>query len=216
MRTFGTAVVTAILVSAFWLFYFNISRAPRATPPGKIARSETDGSVAAAGDKKRVGGGTVVAEGVTVGPAGLAIPVAGVRPHQLVDTFTQARAGGVRVHDAIDIMAATGTPVVSAADGVVDKLFFSKGGGGISVYVRSPDRRWSYYYAHLSAYARGLREGQRVRRGTPVGFVGFSGNANPAGPHLHFAINRMAPGEKWYQGAPVNPYPLLAGKSARR
>ena len=51
-----------------------------------------------------------------------------------------------------------------------------------------------------------------MRRGTPVGYVGFTGNANPAGPHLHFAINRMAPGEKWYQGTPINPYPLLAGK----
>ena len=216
MRTIGTAIVTAILVSAFWLFYFNISRAPKATGPGEIALSDSDGSVAAAGDKKLINGRTVVAEGVTIGPAGLAIPVAGVRPMQLVDTFSQARAGGARVHDAIDIMAPTGTPVVAAADGTVEKLFFSQGGGGISAYVRSPDRRWSYYYAHLSAYADGLREGQQVRRGSLVGFVGFSGNANPAGPHLHFAINRMAPGEKWYQGAPVNPYPLLAGNRARR
>ena len=216
MRTFGTAIVTAILVSAFWLFYFNIGNAPRAAGPGEIARSGSDGSVAAAGDKKLVKRGTVVAEGVTVGPAGLAVPVAGVKPHQLVDTFTQARAGGARVHDAIDIMAPTGTPVVSVADGIVEKLYFSQGGGGTSAYVRSPDGRWSYYYAHLSAYAPGLREGKRLRRGTPVGYVGFSGNANPAGPHLHFAINRMSPGEKWYQGAPVNPYPLLAGNRARR
>jgi len=216
LRTFGTAIVTAILVSAFWLFYFNIGRAPGATGPGEIARSASDGSVAAAGDKKLVEGGAVVAEGVTVGPAGLAIPVVGIKPQQLVDTFTQARAGGARVHDAIDIMAPTGTPIVSAADGIVEKLYFSKGGGGTSVYVRSPDGRWNYYYAHLSAYAPGLHEGQRLRRGSPVGFLGFSGNANPAGPHLHFAINRMAPGEKWYQGAPVNPYPLLAGNSAKR
>ncbi|HXH00483.1 MAG TPA: M23 family metallopeptidase [Sphingomicrobium sp.] len=215
MRTIGTAIVTAILVSAFWLFYFNISSAPSRTAPGEIARSGSDGQVAAAGDKKLVNG-AVVAEGVTVGPAGLAVPVAGVKPEQLVDTFTQARAGGARVHDAIDIMAATGTPVVSASDGIVEKLFFSQGGGGTSVYVRSPDGRWSYYYAHLSAYAPGLHEGQKLRRGTPVGYVGFSGNANPAGPHLHFAINRMAPGEKWHEGAPVNPYPLLAGNRAKR
>lgn len=160
--------------------------------------------------------GPITIDSVTVGPAGLAIPVAGVRASQLVDTFTQARADGARVHDAIDIMAPIGTPVVSVAPGTVEKLFFSKGGGGISAYVRSPDGKYNYYYAHLSAYAPGLREGQRLRRGTPVGYVGFSGNADPGGPHLHFAINRMAPGEKWYHGTPVNPYPLLAGKPVRR
>ncbi len=155
-------------------------------------------------------------DSITVGPAGLAIPVAGVKQDELVDTFTAARAGGARVHDAIDIMAPTGTPVLSAAPGTVEKLYFSHGGGGISAYVRSNDGGWNYYYAHLSAYAPGLHEGQRLLRGAPVGYVGFTGNANPAGPHLHFAINRMAPGEKWYRGVPINPYPLLAAKRARR
>jgi len=97
----------------------------------------------------------------------------------------------------------------------VEKLFFSDGGGGITAYVRSDDGRWSYYYAHLSAYAPGLREGQQMRRGDPVGYVGATGNANPAGPHLHFAINRMNPGEQWWQGTPINPYPLLAGKPVK-
>ena len=208
MRTVGTAIVTAILVSAFWLFWFGITRGDRS------AEVTTSGEKVVVDPK---GGPTVsIAEGVTVGPAGLAIPVAGVGTRQLVDTFTQARAGGARVHDAIDIMAPTGTPVVSAAPGTVEKLYFSQGGGGTSVYIRSSDGRWNYYYAHLSASAPGLREGQQVRRGTPVGFVGFSGNANPAGPHLHFAINRMGPGEKWWQGTPINPYPLLAGKPANR
>ena len=208
MRTIGTAIVTAILVSAFWLFWFGITRGDRS------AEVTTSGQKVVVDPK---GGPPVsIAEGVTVGPAGLAIPVAGVGTRQLVDTFTQARAGGARVHDAIDIMAPTGTPVVSAAPGTVEKLYFSQGGGGTSVYIRSSDGRWNYYYAQLSAYAPGLREGQQVRRGTPVGFVGFSGNANPAGPHLHFAINRMGPGEKWWQGTPINPYPLLAGKPANR
>ncbi|MBA3729750.1 MAG: M23 family metallopeptidase, partial [Sphingomonas sp.] len=147
---------------------------------------------------------------------GLAIPVAGVKRKELVDTFSQARAGGGRVHDAIDIMAPASTPVVAAAPGTVERLFFSQGGGGISAYVRSDDQRWIYYYAHLQGYAPGLTEGQRVARGTPVGFVGSTGNANPDGPHLHFAIHRMNPGEKWYQGRAVNPYPLLAGKQASR
>ena len=205
LAIFSTAVVTAILVSAFWLFAYNIFIAPSA-PAGKVTAS---GDVATI----RTGSGPVaVAEGVEVGPAGLAIPVVGIKRKDLVDTFTQARAGGARVHDAIDIMAPQGKPVVAAAPGRVEKIFFSPGGGGNTVYVRSDDGKWSYYYAHLSAYAPGLHEGQRVLRGAPIGFVGATGNANPAGPHLHFAINRMSPGEKWWQGAPVNPYPLLAGR----
>src|SRR5688500_9748217 len=199
----ATAVVTAVLTSAFWITAYNVA-------------GEPDGKVAGSGDVKIVkpAGGPVVAvaDSVEVGPAGLAIPVAGVKAEQLVDTFTQARAGGNRVHDAIDIMAPTGTPVLAAAPGTIDKIFFSEGGGGKTVYVRSDDGRWNYYYAHLNDYAPGLKEGQQVTRGTRLGTVGFTGNANPAGPHLHFAINRMAPGEKWYDGTPVNPYPLLAGK----
>jgi len=208
LRSIGTAIVTAVLVSAFWLFWFGITRGD------KPAEVTTSGEKVVVDPK--AGPPVAIAEGVTVGPAGLAIPVAGIGPGQLVDTFTQARAGGARVHDAIDIMAPTGTPVVSAAPGTVEKLYFSKGGGGTSVYIRSDDGRWNYYYAHLSAYAPGLHEGLKVQRGTPVGTVGFSGNANPAGPHLHFAINRMGPGEKWWQGTPINPYPLLAGKPANR
>ena len=150
------------------------------------------------------------------GPGGpLTIPVAGVRAARLADTFAQARGLG-RPHDAIDIMAPRGTPVVAAAGGTVEKLFFSRGGGGITVYVRSPDRRWIYYYAHLDGYAAGLREGQEVRRGDPIGRVGSTGNASPSAPHLHFAIHYMGPNESWWQGRAINPYPLLAGPGARR
>ena len=207
---FSTAIVSVILTSAFWIFAYNIALKPH----------EPNGRVAEAGDVVRVKppgeAAVAIAEGVTVGPAGLAIPVVGVKPGDLVDTFTQARAGGSRPHDAIDIMAPAGTPVVAAAPGRIEKLFFSRGGGGISAYVRSDDGRWTYYYAHLQEYAPSLAEGQRVARGTMLGRVGSTGNANPAGPHLHFAINRMNPGEKWYQGSPINPYPLLAGKQASR
>lgn len=203
----GWVVVIAVLLGAAATFYFGITGS---VSPGQVAVRDKK-IVDPAGDAPPVAVGTV-----TVGPAGLAIPVAGVKAGALVDTYTQARAGGARAHDAIDIMAPTGTPVVAAAAGRVEKLYFSKGGGGISAYIRSDDGLWSYYYAHLSAYAPGLHEGQRLLRGSPVGYVGFTGNANPAGPHLHFAINRMAPGEKWYQGTPINPYPLLAGKTGRR
>jgi murein DD-endopeptidase MepM/ murein hydrolase activator NlpD len=206
IKIVGTVIVTVILTSAFWVFYSGIS--------GNLAPG--DGKVRAAGEKlvvdPKAQPPVTLAEGIVVGPAGLAIPVQGVRPKELIDTFTQARAAGARSHDAIDIMAPEGTPVVAATDGVVEKLFNSEGGGGITVYVRTPDRRWSFYYAHLQRYAPGLAEGQQVRRGQVIGYVGHTGNANPAGPHLHFAINRMQPGDKWYDGDPINPYPLLAAK----
>ena len=198
----STAVITAILTSAFWIFTFKIFNAPtELEAAGKVTNVQAPGQPPVA-----------VAEGLVVGPAGLAIPVQGVKQADLADTFTQARAGG-RVHDAIDIMAAEGTPVIAAADGTIEKLFFSNGGGGITIYERSNDGKWTYYYAHLQAYAPGLAEGQRVRQGQVIGRVGHTGNANAAGPHLHFAINRMETGQKWYQGEPINPYPLLAGKS---
>ena len=197
----STAVITAILTSLFWIFTFNIFSAPQEfQPAGKVTDVQTPGEAPVA-----------VAEGLVVGPAGLAIPVEGVKATDLVDTFTAARAGG-RVHDALDIMAPEGTPVIAAAPGTVEKLFFSHGGGGITVYVRSPDRAWIYYYAHLDGYAPGLAEGQLVRRGDPIGFVGSTGNASPDGPHLHFAISRMGPTDRFWQGTPINPYPLLAGR----
>jgi hypothetical protein len=195
-----TAVVVAAATSAFWIYAY-----------GNGGKVETSGDSVVVGTPK-----VEVAESVVVGPAGLAIPVAGIKPEQLLDTFTQARAGGARVHDAIDIMAPTGTPVLAAAPGTVEKLFFSKGGGGITAYVRSDDKRWIYYYAHLDEYAPGLQEGQRVERGSRIGTVGSTGNASPSGPHLHFAIHRMEPDDDWHQGSPVNPYPLLAGKQPAR
>lgn len=137
----------------------------------------------------------------------LAMPVAGIKRDQLVDTFTQSRGEG-RPHDAIDIMAPRGTPVFAAAPGIVEKLFYSERGGN-TIYIRSLDRKWLYYYAHLDRYRPGLAEGQRIARGQVIASVGFTGNADPAGPHLHFAVHRMAEGEDWYQGRPINPYPLL-------
>ena len=202
VRALLSAAIGAVLASLFWIWFYGT----------------VDDGVTAAGEKIIVDppgrAPIVIAEGLEVGPAGLAVPVAGVKANQLSDTFTQARAGGARAHDAIDIMAPRGTPVVAAAPGRVEKIFDSKGGGGLSVYVRSPDGRWVYYYAHLDRYAPGLAEGQAVQRGTPLGTVGSTGNANPDGPHLHFAIHRMGRGEKWHQGSAVNPYPLLAGKRA--
>lgn len=216
VKTIATVVLTAILTSAFWIFAFGITRSPE----GQAARA--NGRVEGKGDETTLqssaGGGAplAVAESVEVGPAGLAIPVAGIKANQLTDTFTAARAGGARRHDAIDIMAAEGTLVYAAAPGTVEKIFESVGKGGLTVYERSQDGKWVYYYAHLKGYAPGLAEGQMLKRGSAIGFVGHTGDASPDGPHLHFAINQMAAGEKWYNGIPINPYPLLAGKTGSR
>jgi peptidoglycan LD-endopeptidase LytH len=205
----STAVVTATLTSAFWIFAYNTG----ALPTAAAQKVRASGDIAVVDPAS--GPPVAIAEGVEVGPAGLAIPVQGIKANQLTDTFTQARAGGARIHDAIDIMAAEGTPVIAATEGRVEKLFFSQGGGGITAYVRSPDQRWTYYYAHLQGYAPGLAEGQQVKQGQIIGRVGHTGNAGVEGPHLHFAIHQMKPGEKWWQGTAINPYPLLAGKQTK-
>jgi len=199
-----TAVLTTVVTSVFWIWFYNFVPS---SPPASVARS---GNVVTV--KPDQAPPVVVSEQVLVGPSGLALPVVGVRPDQLVDTYDEARGQGRR-HDAIDIMAPEGSPVIAAADGTIEKLFNSVR-GGITVYERSPDRKWMYYYAHLSAYAPGLHEGQQVKRGQVIAQVGHTGDASAAGPHLHFAINSMAPGDGWWLGNAINPYPLLAGKRA--
>ena len=139
----------------------------------------------------------------------LSVPVQGVARAQLVDTFTQARAGGARRHDAIDILAPQGTPVLAVEDGHIAKLFFSDGGGGITIYQFDPSEQYAYYYAHLARYADGLKEGQAVRRGEVIGYVGTTGNARADAPHLHFAITRLGPKKEWWKGEALNPYPVL-------
>jgi peptidoglycan LD-endopeptidase LytH len=151
-----------------------------------------------------------------ISPTGLMMPVSGIAPSRIVDTYSSARAGGARVHSALDIMAPRGSPVVAAAEGTVERLHYSAGGGGITAYVRSRDGGWMYYYAHLDSYAPGLAVGQRLSRGDPIGRVGSTGNANAAWPHLHFAIHRMSASDRWYQGLPVNPFPLLAANGRSR
>ncbi|KPL49936.1 endopeptidase [Xanthomonas axonopodis] len=141
--------------------------------------------------------------------SGLLIPVQGIGAGQLQDTFTDARSEG-RVHDAIDILAPTGTPVVAVADGMVEKLFTSDR-GGLTVYQFEPSGKYCYYYAHLERYADGLAEKQSIKRGQVIGYVGSTGNANPAAPHLHFEIHRLGPEKQWWKGEALNPYRVLHG-----
>jgi murein DD-endopeptidase MepM/ murein hydrolase activator NlpD len=144
----------------------------------------------------------------------LVLPVQGIRPEQLQNTFDDSRSGS-RVHEAIDIMAARNTPVLAVEDGKVAKLFTSKQ-GGLTIYQFDPSETYAYYYAHLERYADGLKEGMMLRRGQVVGYVGSSGNANPEGPHLHFAIFRLTPEKRWWEGAPINPFPVLGGRALDR
>jgi murein DD-endopeptidase MepM/ murein hydrolase activator NlpD len=144
---------------------------------------------------------------VDAAPDGLLLPVQGVLPSQLRDTFTDARSEG-RVHDAIDIMADAGTPVLAVADGTVEKLFDSKR-GGLTIYQFEPSGRWCYYYAHLQRYADGLSEKQVIKRGDVIGYVGSTGNASAQAPHLHFEVHVLGPEKQWWKGESINPYPLL-------
>lgn len=137
----------------------------------------------------------------------LLIPVEGVDAADLVASFHDRR-GESRAHEAIDILAPKGTPVRAVEDGRIAKLFNSKA-GGITIYQFDPTGRYCYYYAHLDRYADGLRENDLVRRGQVIGFVGVSGNAPKDTPHLHFAIFKLTDEKRWWEGAPIDPYPIL-------
>lgn len=189
-------ILLLVFAAVAGAFVFLLSRGGDVASPGPAPASD-------AAPRTVEGGGPLV------------IPVAGVQASSLTDTWGDARGGGTRTHNAIDIMAPRGTPVVAAAPGTVEKLFNSEN-GGLTIYVRSTDGRTVHYYAHLDAYREGLAEGQQVRTGDVIGTVGSTGSASEEGPHLHFEVKRMAPGERWHQGREVNPYPLLAGKAASR
>ena len=145
-----------------------------------------------------------------VGFVNLIIPVTGVKPDQLIDTFSDSRSEG-RVHDAIDIPAPAGTPVIAAADGQIVKLFQSEK-GGTTIYQLSADKKLIFYYAHLQSYADGLQEGQFKKQGEVIAYVGDTGNAGPGNYHLHFSISVTSDPRRYWEGTNINPYPLLHRK----
>ena len=190
--------------------------------PVKLGRPKTDSvratpSHAKAGEQPNVEPRPVAPpEGTTtvtdadlnyIAARNLLIPVAGVPASRLRDTFTQARSEG-RQHDAIDIMAPQGTPVLATTDGLVLKLFQSDR-GGVTLYELDPSGRYVYYYAHLMRYEDGITEGKQLRRGDVIAYVGDTGNAGAGNFHLHFAISKLTSPHKWSGGDPINPYPLL-------
>ncbi|HBK45842.1 MAG TPA: endopeptidase, partial [Xanthomonadaceae bacterium] len=170
-------------------------------PPSRVSATRSSASSATTAAART---------GDTPGSSPLLVPVQGVSASQLRDTFSEARSEG-RVHDAIDIMAPAGVPVLAVADGSVEKLFDSQR-GGLTLYQFEPSGKYCYYYAHLQRYADGLAEGQAIRRGEVIGYVGSTGNASADAPHLHFEVHRLGAEKQWWKGEALNPYPLLRGE----
>jgi murein DD-endopeptidase MepM/ murein hydrolase activator NlpD len=145
---------------------------------------------------------------------GLLVPVAGVAVSSLSDSFDEGRDGG-RTHRALDILAPRGTPVLAADDGKILRVRPNTLGGN-TVYATDPSGRVVYYYAHLDAYRSGLAEGATVSRGDVLGYVGTTGNAPKDTPHLHFQVMSMPANGKYWDGEPINPYPLFLLMHASR
>ena len=205
-------VITAVVTSLGWVFLLGYTDSAVVTGstdkvlPEALDAMPGNGSMSVSSFQE-VQGREPQPEGMARAAGGsIRIPVAGVKAADLVDTFTAPR--GDRLHHALDIIVPQGSPVLAAADGTVEKLFVSEDGGN-TIYVRSPDGARMYYYAHLLGYQPGLVERAFVRAGQQIGTVGATGNANPAVPHLHFQILQVQPGDPWWKGTPVNPYPIL-------
>ena len=147
--------------------------------------------------------------------AELIIPLPGVQPSELRDTFHEPRGGGTRIHEALDILAPRGTPVLSASAGRVLKLHNSKD-GGLMVYAADASDRFVLLYAHLDHYADGLQDGLPLRQGQVIGYVGTTGNAPPNTPHLHFAIAHPKDVKLWWTGEAIDPRPLLQRSAAAK
>ena len=132
------------------------------------------------------------------GPGLGLFPVKG-RTDQAIGSFWgNARDGGARRHEGVDIFAPRGTPAVAATDGYITRTGETKLGGRV---VWLADAQGQHlYYAHLDKQL--VQPGQRVRAGDTLGLVGNTGNARTTAPHLHFGIYRAGRGA-------VDPWPFL-------
>ena len=133
-------------------------------------------------------------------------PIQGLTRADLHDTFEETHNG--HRHEAIDLIQPQGTPVHAMVAGTIQKLFLSKPGGN-TIYEFDDAGVYCYYYAHLDRYDPSVHEGMHVARGDVIGYVGSTGNADPGTPHLHFEIHQLGPDKHWWQGMPLNPYPIL-------
>jgi murein DD-endopeptidase MepM/ murein hydrolase activator NlpD len=148
-----------------------------------------------------------------LGPPDLGLPFANFKLSDMLDTFNSARAGK-RKHEATDIIAPRGTPVLAVDDGNIVKLFWSVAGGR-TIYEFDPTEHFCYYYAHLDGYDVHIREGLNVHRGQVIGYVGTTGNAPANQPHLHFGITDIGRDRKWWGGTPIDPYPILRSSALK-
>ncbi len=133
----------------------------------------------------------------------LLLPLSNLRKEDLRDSFDESR--GNHIHEAIDILAPRNTAILAVEDGSIARLWYSVP-GGITIYQFDPEQKYEYYYAHLERYADGLKEGDRLKRGQVIGYVGTSGNAPKDTPHLHFTIFKLTEEKRWWQGTAINPY----------
>lgn len=217
MLRVALAVALVLFVGGLGFYFGRSSVRRQFVPPSGTGRVSASSAYPALPDVPAVQTGsgaapvipsTEIHENAPAEPA-IGLPIANLKISDILDTFNQARGGGERRHEATDIMAPRGTPVLAVDDGVVKKLFTSEP-GGLTIYQYDPTERFAYYYAHLDRYQTGIREGLRVRRGDVVGYVGSTGNADPKAPHLHFTILQLGPAKEWWHDTtPINPYPAF-------
>tara|TARA_B100000674_G_scaffold297691_1_gene246821 strand:+ start:294 stop:1751 length:1458 start_codon:yes stop_codon:yes gene_type:complete len=92
--------------------------------------------------------------------------------------------GYTKLHKGIDFAAPAGTPVFAAGDGVIE---VAKRFGSFGNYIRIRHRNsYKTVYAHLKAFAKGIRSGVRVRQRRVIGYIGSTGRST--GPHLHYEV----------------------------
>lgn len=141
----------------------------------------------------------------------LMVPVVGVAPGKIPDSFNEPRDGG-RTHRATDILVPQGTPVLAAESGTVLRISQNTLGGN-TIYMTDDGGRFIYYYAHLLRYADGLAAGAHVSQGDVIAYVGMTGNA-PV-PHLHFQVMRREARRDYWNGTAVDvrPFFTLIGRA---
>lgn len=143
----------------------------------------------------------------------LMVPVDGIAPARVPNNFSAPR--GSRRHNALDILAPRGTPVLAADDGRILSMRRNSA-GGITIYLVDAEERMVHYYAHLDGYRKGLGEGDRVTKGDVIGYVGTTGNAPANTPHLHFQVMRLDDLRRYWEGTPVNPYGFFTEPGRKR
>lgn len=180
--------------------------APRVLPSGEVETSTPPPVPRSVSPTIGPSNSTESAAIATTGRSKLRLPLEGIDVESLKGGFAEARTG--HPHEAVDLLAPRNTPVHAVQDGTVAKLFVSNAGGN-TIYEFDKTGQLAYYYAHLERYATGLREGDSIRQGQIIGYVGTSGNAPPDTPHLHFAVFELGPERQWWKGKAIDPYPLF-------